>query len=67
MENRKVKLIDLINKFENKCLDCGKLFLGVSIDVDNSSPTDMYPAPVNIKINPYSLSFSCCLLLKLLS
>ncbi len=67
MENRKEKLNDLINKFENQCLDCGKLFLGVSIDVDNSSPTDMYPAPVNIKINPYSLSFSCCLLLKLLS
>ena len=37
MENKKEKIIELINKFENKCLDCGKQFLAIGINSGSHS------------------------------
>ena len=45
--------------FDNKittCPDCKKKFIGIAINVDDSSPTGLYPAPANIIMDKYPLS-----------
>jgi len=58
MENNEIKknLIELIKKFDNRCTDCGKIFLGVAIN--GSTETGNYP--IDVGLNSYSLSCGKC-------
>ncbi len=55
-KNRKEELIRLINKFDNKCPDCGKIFLGALLE----GSTEVGAYPVYIGITSYPLSCGKC-------
>ncbi|MFX1570423.1 MAG: hypothetical protein ACFFCV_18835 [Promethearchaeota archaeon] len=60
MEDKKNTIIELIRRYDKKCLDCGKLLLGVTIDIDNSNPDGLHPGAVNIEIKPYPCGCGKC-------
>jgi len=58
MENEDIKnnLIELIKKFDNKCPDCGKIFLGKAI----VGSTESGDYPVEVGLFDYPLSCGKC-------
>jgi len=58
MENEHIKnnLIELIKKFDNKCSDCGKIFLGAAI----VGSTEAGNYPVDVGLVNYPLSCGKC-------
>ncbi|MHA1250870.1 MAG: hypothetical protein ACTSVV_06295 [Promethearchaeota archaeon] len=56
-DNIKEKLIKLIQEYDKRCPECGKLFLGIGIEGSTETDGDY---PIYLEIKPYPISCGKC-------
>lgn len=56
MENKKKKLIDLIEDYDEECPDCGEVFFGAVLN----GSTEIGHYPVYVSLDPYPLKCGKC-------